>query len=125
MATGHRSPPPPRSLLGEMGGIWSRRGQIWRMVSRRDKLAFGASVLTMAVVAKVEAILPVLSRLPTRMSNSPAFRLPVDGTTVTFWVRRGLYFLRNRSCCSPMWSRTRRASKERYRAAREPLLKAI
>lgn len=43
-----------------MGGVWSRRRQIWRLVSRRDKLAFGASVLTMAVVAQLEATLPIL-----------------------------------------------------------------
>jgi ATP-binding cassette subfamily B protein len=52
--------PPPRSGKGEMGSVWSRRGQIWRLVSRRDKLAFGASVLTMAVVAQLEATLPIL-----------------------------------------------------------------
>ena len=60
MPKGHSSPPPPRSLLGEMGGVWSRRRQIWRLISRRDKLAFGASVVTMAVVAQLVAIMPVL-----------------------------------------------------------------
>ncbi|HYJ04548.1 MAG TPA: ABC transporter ATP-binding protein, partial [Chthoniobacterales bacterium] len=52
--------PPPRSVGSDIGGVWSRRRQIWRLVSRRDKLAFGASVLTMAVVAQLEATLPIL-----------------------------------------------------------------
>lgn len=60
MPAGHPTPPPPRSFLGDIGGVWSRRGQIWRLVSRRDKLALGASVLTMAIVAQLEASLPIL-----------------------------------------------------------------
>ena len=60
MPKGHPSPPPPRSLLGDLGSVWTRRSQIWRLVSRRDKLGFGASVLTMAFVAQLETIMPVL-----------------------------------------------------------------
>jgi ATP-binding cassette subfamily B protein len=45
--------------VGEIGGVWSRRGQIWEMVSRRDKLAFAASALTMSAVAYLDTRIPI------------------------------------------------------------------
>ena len=41
--------------MGDIGGVWSRCRQIWRMLSRRDKWAFAAGVLAMAGVAALEA----------------------------------------------------------------------
>lgn len=58
MPKGHPTPPPPRSLVGEIGGVWSRRGQIWQMVSHRDKLAFAASAVTMSGVAYLDTRIP-------------------------------------------------------------------
>ncbi len=49
-----------RSFLGDVGSIWTRRKQIWRLVSRADKLGFGAGVLIMAVVAAVETGIALL-----------------------------------------------------------------
>src|ERR1700676_2140442 len=43
-----------RSFFGDIGGIWSRRGQIWRLVPKGDKFRFGAAVGLMALVALVE-----------------------------------------------------------------------
>ncbi len=49
-----------RSFLGDVGSVWTRRKQIWRLVSRADKLGFGAGVLIMAVVAAVETGIALL-----------------------------------------------------------------
>ncbi|MEK6335625.1 MAG: ABC transporter ATP-binding protein [Acidobacteriota bacterium] len=47
-------PKEERSFLGDVGSVWKRRKQIWRLVSRADKLGFGAGVLIMAVIAAIE-----------------------------------------------------------------------
>lgn len=48
-----------KSFLGNVGGVWSRRKQIWRLVSRADKLGFTAGVLISAVVAWLETRIAV------------------------------------------------------------------
>ncbi len=53
-------PKEDRSFLGDVGSVWSRRKQIWRLISRADKLGFGAGVLIMAVVAAVETGIALL-----------------------------------------------------------------
>lgn len=42
-----KPPPPPKKspLLGDLGVVWQRRKQIWRLVPRSDKLVFGSSML--------------------------------------------------------------------------------
>jgi ATP-binding cassette, subfamily B, bacterial len=47
-------PKEDRSFLGDVGNVWARRKQIWRLVSRADKLGFGAGVVIMALVAAIE-----------------------------------------------------------------------
>lgn len=49
-----------RSFLGDIGSVWTRRKQIWRLVSRADKLGFTAGVLISALVAAVETGIAVL-----------------------------------------------------------------
>jgi ATP-binding cassette, subfamily B, bacterial len=46
--------------FGEIGDVWRNRKEIWRLVSRRDKLGFGFAVLAMAGVAAVETGIAVL-----------------------------------------------------------------
>ena len=110
MPKGHPSPPPPRSLFGEMGGVWSRRGQIWRMVSRPAKLAFGASILTMAVVAQLEAILPILlGKFTTRIVELPS--RATDELMHLTWVflslLAGIYLLKETLMLLRRWIVTR------------------
>ena len=47
-------PKAERSFLGNVGSVWSGRKQIWRLVSRADKLGFTTGVLISALVAAVE-----------------------------------------------------------------------
>ena len=49
-----------RSFLGDVGSVWTRRKEIWRLVSRADKLGFTAGVLISALVAAVETGIAVL-----------------------------------------------------------------
>lgn len=53
-------PKEERSFLGDVGSVWTRRKQIWRLVSRADKLGFGAGVLISALVAAVETGILIL-----------------------------------------------------------------
>lgn len=53
-------PDQSKSFLGEVGGIWTRRKQIWRLVSRADKLGFLAGVVIMAAAAAVETGIALL-----------------------------------------------------------------
>ena len=59
-------PPPPaakdekRSVLGDIGGVWSRRRQIWALVSRADKFAFGSAVAVMAMASLLETGIALL-----------------------------------------------------------------
>src|SRR5712692_7359802 len=48
------------SFLGEVGTVWTRRKQIWRLVSRADKLGFTEGVLIMAMVAAIETGIALL-----------------------------------------------------------------
>ena len=43
-----------RLLLGDVGTVWARRKQIWRLISRADKTGFISGVLIMALVAAIE-----------------------------------------------------------------------
>jgi ATP-binding cassette subfamily B protein len=49
-----------RSFLGDVGSVWSSRKQIWRLVSRADKLGFISGVLIMALVAAIETGIAIL-----------------------------------------------------------------
>ncbi len=49
-----------RSSLRDLGGIWSRRDQIWKQVPRADKLSFGAGIVLMALVALAETGIALL-----------------------------------------------------------------
>jgi ATP-binding cassette subfamily B protein len=48
------------SFLGDVGSVWKRRREIWRLVSRADKVGFISGVLLMAVVAAVETGIALL-----------------------------------------------------------------
>src|SRR5216684_4127758 len=49
-----------RSFLGDVGTVWTRRKQIWRLVTRADKLGFAAGVVIMALVAAIETGIALL-----------------------------------------------------------------
>lgn len=54
---------PPKkdaSFLGNVGSVWTRRKQIWRLVPRADKWGFAAGVLIMALSAAVETAIALL-----------------------------------------------------------------
>ncbi len=54
---------PPKdnpSFLGDVGSVWQRRKQIWRLVSAADKRGFAAGVLIMALAAAVETGIALL-----------------------------------------------------------------
>src|SRR5438105_5093629 len=53
-------PEKERSFLGDVGTVWARRKQIWRLVSRADKLGFVSGVVIMAFVAAVETGIAIL-----------------------------------------------------------------
>jgi len=47
-------------LLGDLAVVWARRKQIWRLLTRADKLGFLSSLLIMAAIAFVENQIPLL-----------------------------------------------------------------
>ncbi|MDT4897588.1 MAG: ATP-binding cassette, subfamily bacterial [Acidobacteriota bacterium] len=49
-----------RSFFGDVGTVWTRRKQIWQLVSRVDKLGFGAGVMISALVAAVDTGIALL-----------------------------------------------------------------
>ena len=49
-----------RSLLGDVGTVWARRKQIWRLISREDKVGFISGVLIMALAAAIETGIALL-----------------------------------------------------------------
>ncbi len=53
-------PEPQRSFFGDVGSVWSRRRQIWRLVTRADKTGFISGVLIMAAVAAIETGIAIL-----------------------------------------------------------------
>jgi ATP-binding cassette subfamily B protein len=49
-----------RSLLGDLGSVWSRRKELWRLLSRREKFSLVSAVLLMALVAATETYIAFL-----------------------------------------------------------------
>ncbi|HEX8096810.1 MAG TPA: hypothetical protein VF507_02185, partial [Pyrinomonadaceae bacterium] len=47
-------------LLGDLGVIWNRRKQVWRLLPRDGKVGFGSALLVMVVVAYLENKIPLL-----------------------------------------------------------------
>jgi ATP-binding cassette subfamily B protein len=74
-------PKEERSFLGDVGSVWSRRKQIWRLVSRADKLGFGAGVAIMALVAAVETGIALLIGILFDRVNSFTGRPPAEWTS--------------------------------------------
>src|SRR6185503_11410644 len=54
-------PKEERSFLGDVGSVWSRRKQIWRLVSRAEKLSFASGVLISGLVAAVQTLIALLT----------------------------------------------------------------
>ena len=50
----------PSPLLGDLAVVWARRRQIWRLLSRADKLGFFSGLAIMAVIAFLENRIPIL-----------------------------------------------------------------
>ena len=49
-----------KPFLGDIGNVWGRRKQIWRLISRKDKWGFTAGVLISALASGVETGIAVL-----------------------------------------------------------------
>jgi ATP-binding cassette subfamily B protein len=47
-------PKEERSFINNVGSVWSRRQQIWRLVTRQDKVGFLSGIVIMALVAAIE-----------------------------------------------------------------------
>ncbi|MEY2562212.1 MAG: ATP-binding cassette, subfamily bacterial [Verrucomicrobiota bacterium] len=53
-------PEQEKSLLGDVGSVWSRRKQVWGLITRADKLGFLGGVAIMALAAYLETRIAVL-----------------------------------------------------------------
>ena len=53
-------PKEEKTFLGNVGGVWTHRKQLWRLVSRADKIGFTTGVLISAVSAAVETGIALL-----------------------------------------------------------------
>ena len=53
-------PEKERTLLGDVGNVWARRKEIWRLISRADKLGFISGVLIMSLAAAIETGIAIL-----------------------------------------------------------------
>lgn len=54
-------PKEERSFLGDVGSVWTRRKQIWQLVSRADKMGFFGGVLISALIAAVQTVIALLT----------------------------------------------------------------
>src|SRR2546423_5273541 len=50
----------PAPFLGDLAVVWKSRRQIWRLLSRADKIGFGSGLLIMAAIAFLENQIPLL-----------------------------------------------------------------
>ena len=55
-----KSPPPPRSFLGDIGIVWGQRRRIWKLLSRADKLGFALGVVMTGIVSYIQIQIAVL-----------------------------------------------------------------
>jgi ATP-binding cassette subfamily B protein len=53
-------PKEERSFISNVGSVWSRRKQIWRLVTRQDKVGFFSGIVIMAFAAAVETGIALL-----------------------------------------------------------------
>ncbi len=53
-------PEKERTLLGDVGNVWARRREIWRLILRADKLGFISGVLIMSLAAAIETGIAIL-----------------------------------------------------------------
>src|SRR5436309_2708352 len=97
-------PKEERSLLGDVGTVWTRRKQIWRLVSRADKLGFAAGVVIMALVAAIETgialLIGILFGRVTGFTGRPASEwtkfviLALVGLALAYILKESLQLLR-------------------------------
>ena len=55
-----KSPPPPRSFLGDIGIVWGQRRRIWKLLSRADKVGFALGVVITGIVSYIQIQIAVL-----------------------------------------------------------------
>jgi ATP-binding cassette subfamily B protein len=103
-------PKEERSFMGDVGSVWTNRKQIWRLVSREDKLGFAAGVVIMAIVAAVETgIALLIGRLFDRVSGF-AGRPPSEWTrfvVIALAILAGAYILKESLQLLRRWIVTR------------------
>jgi len=107
------SPPPRRSLLGDIGVVWRRRKELWKLVRRPEKLGFFSAVAVTAVVAYIQVKIALLvgdffNRV-LKLSGEPAAL--TDFVTRALALLGGFYFLKESLQLLRRWLVTRTTAK--------------
>jgi ATP-binding cassette, subfamily B, bacterial len=55
-----KPPPARKSLLGDLGTVWARRKDLWKLLHRADKIGFILAVLVTGVVSYIQVKIAVL-----------------------------------------------------------------
>jgi ATP-binding cassette, subfamily B, bacterial len=106
-------PSPRRSLLGDLGVVWSRRKQVWKLLRRADKLGFFSAVLVTGFVAYIQVQIAVLigaffNRV-LKMSGQPGAQ--TDFVEKALALLAGLYVLKESLQLLRRWLVTRTGSR--------------
>jgi ATP-binding cassette subfamily B protein len=108
-----RPTPARRSLLGDLGIVWSRRKQVWKLLRRADKLGFFSAVIVTGFVAYIQVKIAVLigdffNRVLT-MSGQPGAQ--TDFVEKALALLAGLYVLKEFLQLLRRWLVTRTGSR--------------
>jgi hypothetical protein len=92
---------PRQSFLGDIGVVWARRKELWKL-RPADKLGFGSAVVITCAASYIQIQIAVLlgdffDRV-LKLGNQPAALTNFVTKRSPFW--RSITFLRNRSNCS-------------------------
>ncbi|MEN3369632.1 MAG: ATP-binding cassette, subfamily bacterial [Verrucomicrobiota bacterium] len=108
-----RPVPARRSLLGDLGIVWSRRKQVWRLLRRNDKLGFFSAVIVTAFVAYIQVQIAVLIGVffnrVLKMTGQPGAQ--TDFVEKALALLAGLYVLKESLQLLRRWLVTRTGSR--------------
>src|SRR3982074_3958799 len=105
--------PPRPSLLGDLGIVWSRRNQVWKLLRRADKLGFFSAVIVTGFVAYIQVQIAVLlgdffNRV-LKMTGQPGAQ--TDFVEKALALLAGLYVLKESLQLLRRWLGTRTRSR--------------
>src|SRR2546421_3311159 len=108
-----RPMPARRSLLGDLGIVWSRRKQVWKLLRREDKLGFFSAVIVTGFVAYIQVQIAVLigaffNRV-LKMTGQPGAQ--TDFVEKALALLAGLYVLKESLQLLRRWLVTRTGSR--------------